>query len=115
MHSTEIVLTSNQKVPRAEQLPRPRRATHASRGSAGRAMSGLLKMGNTVGAAITSRRPLGPAEMGVMLWGAALLLCIVLLGAFVPWAVTLPVIAFSAWLAFSLVVRAYRLRASRKR
>jgi cardiolipin synthase A/B len=114
-HSTEIVLTARQKVPQAEQLPRPRPVAKTARGSAGRAMTGLLKMGNTVGAAITSRRPLGPAEVSVMLTGAVLLLCLVVLGAFIPWAVTLPVIGFSAWLAFALVVRAYRLYVGRNK
>ncbi len=112
-HSTEIVLTAKQKVHRAVQpawQPHHRKMT---KGSAGHAVTGLLRVGNTVGAAITSRRALGPAEVGGMFIAAALLLCMALVGAVWPRAIAIPVIVFAVWVAVALLIRVYRLHLNR--
>jgi cardiolipin synthase len=108
-HSTEIVLTARQKVHRAFQsAPRPNHSKSAE-GSAGHAVTGLLRVGNTVGAAITSRRALGPAEVGGMFIAAALLLCMALVGALWPRTIAIPAVVFTVWVALALLVRVYRL------
>jgi hypothetical protein len=43
-------------------------------GSGIRTAAGVIRLGHVVGAAITNRRELGPAEGVIMVWGAALLL-----------------------------------------
>ena len=113
-HSTEIVL-SDRKLRRAVPAePRPRRGRFAE-GSAGRAVSGLLRAGNTVGAAITSRQALGPAELSVLVTVAVLLLCLALVAVVWPLAIIVPAIVFPIWIAVSLFIRAYRLHATYKR
>jgi cardiolipin synthase len=67
-----------------------------------------------VGAAITSRRSLGPTETVVMVSAAALLLVLALMAVLWPVAVIVPVVLFSAWLAVSLLIRAYRLHRARR-
>ncbi len=108
-HSTEIVLTEKQKVHRAvSPAPRARDRTKA-RGSAGRAVTGLLRVGNTVGAAITSRRALGPAEVGGMFLTALLMLCLAVVGAVWPQTISIPAIVFAVWVALALLVRVFRV------
>ena len=66
-------------------------------------MTGLLRVGNTVGAAITSRRALGPPEVGGMFIAAALLLCMALVGAVWPRMIAIPAIVFAVWVALALL------------
>jgi hypothetical protein len=73
-----------------------------------------MRVSNTVGAVITSRRALGPEEMVVMVSVAVLLLCLTLIAVLWPVAVIAPAVFFSTWLAISLLVRAYRLHARRR-
>jgi cardiolipin synthase len=71
-NATEVVLDSRNRI----QAP-PRtagRAALGASGSAGRAAAGLLCVGNTVGAAISDHRELGPVEVRIMIAGAMLLL-----------------------------------------
>jgi cardiolipin synthase A/B len=112
-HATEIVLSPRQKVRLTGHLPRRPRHLKMAEGSGSRAVTGLLRVGNTVGAAITSRRGLGPAETGVLTLSAAVLLCVVIIGALWPLAISIPVIVFCVWVVFALLVRAYRLRTNR--
>ena len=115
LHSTEIVLTSKQKVRSSGQTSRQPHHLKIAEGSGGRAATGLLRVGNTVGAAITSRRGLGPAETGVLAIAAALLLCVAIIGILWPPAISIPVVVFSVWVVLALLVRIYRLRVGRDR
>ncbi|MGC1942515.1 MAG: phospholipase D-like domain-containing protein [Candidatus Acidiferrales bacterium] len=115
LHSTEIVLSSNQKVRSAGQLSRQSHHLKIAEGSGGRAVTGLLRVGNTVGAAITSRRGLGPAETGVLAIAAALLLCVAIIGVLWPPAISIPVVIFCVWVVLALLVRIYRLRINQDR
>src|SRR5688572_362914 len=108
--STEIVLTGRLRVrptPTSERTQRP--ATRAS-GSAGRAAAGAIRLGNTVGAAIANRRTLGPAEASIMQVTASLLIGLALVAFLWPRVVAIPLAVISAWCAFSLVIKAHRLR-----
>ncbi len=107
-HSTEIVLTGRRRIHCAEQ-GRKLRHRHIGRGSAAHAMTGLMRVGHTVGAAITSRRALGPAEWAGMLVAAMLLLGVALIGALWPRTIALPVIVFAAWVAIALLIRVFRI------
>jgi hypothetical protein len=61
-------------------------------GSASRAAAGALRIGNAVGAAITDRRVLGPAEAGIMSGAALVLLAVALIGLLWPLAIVLPLL-----------------------
>ena len=109
-HATEIVL----KMPR-----RPRRSEapgfHLPRvqgGSSSRAAAGALRLANSIGAAITTRRVLGPAESGPLLVAGLALLVAALLAFVWPHALAWPLGALAAWLGIGLVVRYAGLRRS---
>jgi cardiolipin synthase len=111
--ATEIVLDARNRVqptrPR-ERRRRPRPRGRARGGSAGRATAGALRIGNTVGAALTARRVLGPAEARVMAGAGLLLLLVALAAALRPEVIAYPLAALAAWGAVSLLVRAARLK-----
>jgi cardiolipin synthase len=71
-----------------------------------------LRIGNTMGAALTSRRVLGASESGLMGRLGAILL--VLAVAFVLWpeVVALPIGLLAAWVGIAFLVRAWRLRSA---
>jgi cardiolipin synthase len=112
--STEIVLTSRKVRPIVPQPPRRRRSDGTKTGSARRAVTSVMRVSNTLGAAITSRRALGPAEMTVMVSMAAILLALAVVGILWPLAVIVPLALFNAWVAVSLLIRAYRLYRARR-
>jgi cardiolipin synthase len=116
-HSTEIVLTARNRVraSRHPEPPRPRRRMKRRTGSAGRAMAGAIGIGSAVGAAITNHRVLGPAEARLMASGGLLLGVVAVLAWLYPRAIALPVAVISAWIAISLLVRAYALHAEPRR
>ena len=93
-----------------ERLRDRTRAHRRFRGSASRAAAGALRIGNTVGAAITNHRVLGPAEAGIMALVALALLGLVTIALLWPLAVALPLSLLGAWIALSLLARAYVLR-----
>ncbi len=103
-HATEVVLQSK-RVHSAG--PRPPRQN--GRGSPGRLTMGAVGLGNTVTAAITDHRTLGPAEATVMAGAGAVLLALVAVSLAWPRVVTIPLAALAAWTAATLLVRAVRL------
>lgn len=106
--ATEIVLSSRNRVrPTARRGPRPRG------GSTSRAAAGALRLGNTMGAAITNRRVLGPAEANTMAWLGVALLLFAAVSVLWPLVVALPLAALSVWVAMSSLARARDLRAAR--
>jgi len=111
--STEIVLSSRKRplpVRKAGQISRRRK--RLARGSASRAATGVMRFSNVVGAAITNRRELGPAEAIIMALAAALLIAFAALAAYWPQGVVFPVVLVCLWVAVTLLVRAYKLRSS---
>jgi cardiolipin synthase len=108
-NSTELVLAgrrmrSMEPRPRAVIIPR------RLRGSAGRAAAGALRVGNTVGAALTARRMVEGGEKRMVFLGGVILLALALLWAFYPRLVAVPAVVVSAWVGLALVWRAFRLR-----
>jgi cardiolipin synthase len=107
-NATEIVLRGRNRV-RALHEATPRHVGHM-RGSASRAAASALRIGNTVGAAITRRRVLGASEAGITGKFGLVLLILAGLGALFPRAIALPLAVITGWLGLVLIVKAWRLR-----
>lgn len=108
-HSTEIVLSKGTKVRPVERRKREDRPHGSARGSAGRAATGVLTIGSTVGAAIASPRLLGPTEAPIMIIMALLFLCMGAIAAFLPNVVGFLIAVLCGWAALASVIRAFRL------
>jgi cardiolipin synthase len=104
--ATEIVLGDKHRV-RPSVMRRP---AAGSSGRASRAAAGALRIGNTVGAAFSGRRTLGPAEPGLMFSIALGFLLFTAIALAVPLVITVPLAVLALWIAVTLLVRALRLR-----
>jgi cardiolipin synthase len=112
--ATEIVLTRRNRVRRSE--PRTtgepetgvaaRRAVSAS---AGRAAAGAVSVGSALGAALTNRRTLGPAEAGLLGIMAILMIAIAVVAAAMPSLVAWPIAFLAAWLGVAWGIKGWRL------
>ncbi|HZO37583.1 MAG TPA: phospholipase D-like domain-containing protein [Methylomirabilota bacterium] len=112
-NATEIILDERSRVRRREDEPDP--ATSGGGGSAGRAAAGLLRIGNTVGAAVIARRTLEPVETRIMLAVSIALLILATLVAVFPRLIAYPFAALAVWIAGALMYRCYRLRRTAQR
>jgi cardiolipin synthase len=113
--STEVVVSLKGKVRLSSASPRrflPDRPF--SSGSVGRAGIRAIRLGGTVGAAITNHRLLGAAEAKITGLAGLLLLAVTLLLVFWPRWATLPLIVFCAWIALSLLIRTFKLFREKK-
>lgn len=116
--STEIVLTSRNRVRRSE--PRPAmeqdgKARRAMSGSAGRAAAGAVSVGSALGAALTNRRTLGPAEAGLLTVVAVFTIATAILAAWFPRILAWPVAVLCGWLGLSWAWKAWTLWRRAKR
>jgi cardiolipin synthase len=111
--ATEILLSPRNRVRPVVAAIRAR-ARGRFRGSASRAAAGALRIGNTVGAAITNHRVLGPAEAGIMAVVGLVILGFVALGLLWPLVVVLPLCVLGIWIAVSFLVRAFLLHRQRR-
>jgi cardiolipin synthase len=102
-HATEVVLDVRNRVrpagPAVHGSPPP------AQGSSGRVVAGAVRIGNTVGAAITNRRVLEPVEARIALVGGVLLLGIAALVIALPRAFAYAAAAIAIWLAIALLAR----------
>jgi cardiolipin synthase len=105
-HSTEIVIGAQQRV-RARSLTGVRRRL-VRRGSR-RAAAGAIGVGSTIGAAITNRRLLGPAEARVLATSGVML--VVCAGTILWWpkVAAIPLAIATVWIALSLMVKAWKI------
>lgn len=106
--ATEIVLSARNRV-----RPTARRRHRRRGGSTSRAAAGALRLGNTMGAAITNRRVLGPAEANTMLGFGIALLGFAGLSLLWPFFVAVPLALLAIWIGISALARARELRAGR--
>jgi cardiolipin synthase len=113
-HSKEIILSRKHEVRPKEKRGDRAPQSGSARGSAGRAAAGVLTIGSTVGAAVTSHRLLGPAEAPIMVAAAFALLCVFVLAVLWPLAVSVPVAIVGGWGALALFIKALRLRFPRR-
>ena len=107
-HSTEVVLDRKHK-PCAPGEPRHPKPRGTSRGSAGRAAAGAVRIGNALGAAFTNRRVLEPPEARTLALAALLLVAIAAAIVFFPRILAFPAAAVIAWIGIVLLLRSYRL------
>ena len=78
-------------------------------GSAGRAAAGAVSVGSALGAALTNRRTLGPAEVGLLGTMAVFMLGIAVVAALFPRVLAWPVALLAAWLGIAWGLKAWRL------
>ncbi|MFO1413953.1 MAG: phospholipase D-like domain-containing protein [Burkholderiales bacterium] len=112
--ATEIVLTRRNRVRRtgapaaaeAEHGMEPRRAVS---GRAARAAAGAVSVGSALGAALTNRRTLGPAEAGLLGTMALLFVGIAVLAALFPSVVAWPIAVLAGWLGVAWGIKGWRL------
>ena len=105
--ATEITLTARARVVKNAEGPR---RPAGQPGSAGRAAAGAVSIGSAVGAAVTGRRALGPAEARIMAMAGIALLLLGLVALVWPWVVAVPLGLIALWLAVTLLVRARALK-----
>ncbi len=110
-NATEIVLGDRRRVLPSAPVSRQ---VAGSGGKAARAAAGALRIGNTVGAALSNRRRLGPAEAGLMFSVALAFLAIAAVAVAVPRLLTVPLAVVALWIAITLLVRAWRMRAAKQ-
>jgi cardiolipin synthase len=108
-HATEIVLSEKQRI-RASGHAVPRSSGDRQRsGSAGRVAAGAISVSNMIGAAITNRRVLGPAEAKMTALAGLILLALAAVAMLWPLLLVVPSALFAVWMALALLIKAYRL------
>jgi cardiolipin synthase len=109
-HATEMVLSEKQRIrPSGRPGLRPSGERHPS-GSAGRVAAGAISVSNTIGAAITNRRVLGPAEAKITVLASLVLLALAAVAMLWPLLLVVPFTLFAGWMAIALLIKADRLR-----
>jgi cardiolipin synthase A/B len=115
-NATEVLLPPERRR-RSWRVHQERRAARTARrlsggdsGSAGRAVAGAVRLGNTVTAAVTDHRVLQPADARIV--GTIGLVLLVLAGLVLRWPrlVGIPAALLLIWTGGALLVRAVRLR-----
>lgn len=84
-------------------------------GGRGRAAAGVLRLGRTVGAALTEQRVLATTEAKIVAVVAVIALLLAVCVVVWPWIAAAPVAAFLAWASLVLLTRAVSLRRERQR
>jgi cardiolipin synthase len=118
--STEIVLTRRNRVRRAPPADGTtaaaarRTSRRAVSGSAGRAAAGAFSVGSALGAALTDRRILGPAEAGLLFLMAGVAIAIGVLAAIWPRALAWPIALIAMWSGIAWIAKGISLRRGRR-
>jgi cardiolipin synthase len=114
-NATEIVLSERNRVRPTEKVRHRRRWTPArTGGSASRAAASALRIGNSVSAALTDRRVLGPAEAGIMAKVGAVLVALAIAAFAWPVILAVPFGILAGWIGLALLARAFRLRSTHR-
>jgi cardiolipin synthase len=111
--STEIVLGRRHRVRASAGAGVSGRHRRALSGSAGRAAAGAMGVGAAVGAALTRRRVLGPAEAKLLGVAAFALIAVAVLAVVWPRMLAVPIALIAAWLGIVMGLRALRLHRAR--
>ena len=117
--STEIVLTKRNRVRRAPPAEATAQSGHratrrAVSGSAGRAAAGAFSVGSALGAALTDRRILGPAEAGLLFLMAGVAIAVGVLAALWPRVLAWPVALVAMWSGIAWAAKGISLRRGRR-
>jgi len=110
--ATEIVLTRQLRVRNVGRQMRDVRRAHS--GSAGRAAAGAASVGSVLGAALTNRRPLAPAEASVLIYMALATLAISALVIWRPSIIGWPLAAIGLWMGGAWLYKAILLRGGKR-
>lgn len=109
-NATEVVLKSNKlrtnERRRATSMKEWRRRGRSTRRAAA---AGAIRMGRTLGAALTKRREVGAAEAINLFWSSLIFLGLGLLAFFVPKAISIPFAVLAVWFAVSGLFQSWRL------
>ena len=111
--ATEVVLTRRNRVRPSEDRQRAVPARRAMSGSAGRAAAGAVSVGSALGAALTGRRVLGPAEGGLLAKMGLGILALSIIAALWPHVIAWPAAALGGWLGIAWLVKAITLNKPR--
>jgi cardiolipin synthase A/B len=116
-NATEVVLDRRHRLtasPRTAAGPAPSATSPGGAsgkgGSASRAAAGLLRLGNTVGAAMSDHRVLEPVEARIMIVAALVLLVVGVAVALFPRVLAYPTAAIALWVSGALLYRGLALR-----
>lgn len=109
-NATEIVLNAKRRVSAPDAPPHaPRPGLTSGGGRVGRAAAGVVRIGNTVGAAFTGRRVLEPIEARLMLGAGVALLLLTGLFLLFPRLLVYPALLVFVWFGLVLLYRGFRL------
>jgi len=107
-NATEIVLVGRRQLRASGEGRHARRA--GTGGSTHRAAASAVRIGNTLGAALTNHRVLGPVEARLTMMGGVVLFLLAVVFAFFPRALAYPLVAVGVWAGLALIYRGVRLR-----
>jgi cardiolipin synthase len=110
-NATEVVLRERKMRPVSERRKRQRLEDLRRRGRTTRraAAAGAIRMGRTLGAALTARREVGPAEAINLFWSSLIFMAFGVLALLVPEAIGFPFGVLAVWFAVAGLFRAWRL------
>jgi cardiolipin synthase len=110
-NSTEVVLKARKMVPIVERRKTQRFEDWRARGRTTRraASAGAIRMGRTLGAALTARREVGAAEAYNLFWSSLIFMSFGLLAYRWPKAIAYPFALLAVWSALAGLFRAWRL------
>jgi cardiolipin synthase len=108
-NATEIVLDAKHKALAPSESHHQHPVSSGGRGSVGRTAAGAIRIGNTIGAAVTNRRLLEPVEARIMLVAGLMLFALAILIVFLPAILVYPAVILSAWSAIALIYKSYIL------
>jgi cardiolipin synthase len=110
-NSTEVVLKSSKMRPTVERRRASRMDEWRSRGRTTRraAAAGAIRMGRTLGAAITKRREVGAAEAYNLFWSSLIFLALGLLALKWPKSIAWPIGILAVWFAAAGLFQSWRL------
>jgi cardiolipin synthase A/B len=115
-NSTEVVLKARKITsvgPLVERRRFPRvpidQLRHRGRSTTRAATAGAIRMGRTLGAAITKRREVGAAEAYNLFWSSLIFLGLGLLAFKYPRAIAMPIAVLAVWFAVSGLFQSWRL------
>lgn len=113
-HATEIVLTGQNRVRLAQSRSGPP-ARRARSGSAGRVAAGAVSVGSALGAALTNRRAVDPAESNLLLNVSIVTIAFAIIAAIWPQVIAWPLGIIAAWVGIAWVIKAVMVRQQRAR
>ncbi|HSA13894.1 MAG TPA: phospholipase D-like domain-containing protein [Spirochaetota bacterium] len=108
-NSTEIVLGRRRAASPVHKRPHHEPRVKG-RGTMGRAGAGFIRTGRALEAAIANRRVLGPAEARIMFIAGLALAALAAVAVLWPLVLAVPFAVLGGWLAFSLIIGAYKTR-----